>query len=67
MNILLLDINHLNSEHLTDSYGITPNWKTLKFTHTALELMGVAQPKHCMSYASKLLFMDMPFLCLIKS
>lgn len=30
MNILLLDINHFNAERLADSYGITPNWKTLK-------------------------------------
>lgn len=49
MNILLLDINHINSEYLVDSYGITPNWKTLKLKHKVLKLMGVAQLKHCMS------------------
>ena len=49
MNILLLDINPINSEILTDRYGITPNWKTLKLKHRALNLMGVAQLKHCMS------------------
>lgn len=48
MNILLLDINHLNSEYQTDSYGTAPNWKTLKLTHMALKLMRVAQPKHYM-------------------
>ena len=45
MNILLLDINHINSENLTDSYSITPNWKTLKLERRALKLMGVAQQK----------------------
>ena len=45
MNILLLDINHINSENLADSYSITPNWKTLKLKHRALKLMGVAQLK----------------------
>lgn len=61
MNILLLDVNHINSEHLVDSYGITPNWKTLKLKHKVLKLMGVAQLKRCMStwlYVPKLLFID---------
>ena len=61
MNILLLDINHINSECLTDSYDITPNWKTLKLKYMALKLIGVAQVKYCTSiweYAPELLFMD---------
>ena len=44
MNILLLDINHINSENLTDSYSITPNWKTLKLKHRAEMLKRVEWP-----------------------
>lgn len=46
MNILLLDINHINSEHLADGSGITPRWKTLKPKHGVLKLMEL---KHSMS------------------
>lgn len=45
MNILLLDINPINSEYLTDGSGIIPNWKTLKLKHKVLKLMGVAKLK----------------------